>query len=79
MTSKAPYEFIVVKKTYTFTTCTSCEGEGIKRRTFRKMTFVEDCPACNGEGRKRFSKTEEFPLLEALKELIQNKSIQSLI
>jgi hypothetical protein len=38
------------------------------------MTFVVDCPDCNGEGFKRVPKTEEFPLLEALKEINQINS-----
>lgn len=69
MCSKRQYEFVVVKKTFTFSECPKCEGTGIKKRTFRKMTFVEDCPECRGEGRKRFEVSEEFPLSEALKEL----------
>jgi len=73
------YEFIVIKKTYTFATCSSCEGTGTKSRTFRKMTFIEDCPDCDGEGRKRFSKTEEFPLKKALKELEQEKELPVIV
>ena len=69
MAIKRNYEFVVVKKSYTYATCPMCEGEGIKKRTFRKMTYVQDCPACEGEGRKRFTITEEFPLSEAIKEL----------
>lgn len=67
------FEFIITKKTYTFAECSSCEGTGTKKRTFRKMTFVEDCPVCHGEGRIRFSKTEEYPLIKALEE-IKNQS-----
>ena len=67
------FEFIVTKKTYTFGTCASCDGTGVRKRTFRKMTFVEDCPICEGEGRKRFSRTEEYPLVKALEE-IKNQS-----
>lgn len=66
-------EFIVIKKTYTFGTCASCDGSGEKKRTFRKMTFVEDCPECDGKGRKRFERKEEFPLTEALKEIEASK------
>lgn len=62
-------EFVVLKKSYVFATCKSCEGEGIKKRTFRGMRFVEDCPSCKGEGRERHTTTEEFPLSEALKEI----------
>lgn len=69
MASNENYEFVVVKKSYTFATCASCEGTGVKKRTFRKMNFVEDCPECHGVGRQRFSINEEFPLSEALKEL----------
>lgn len=69
MTSGKQYEFVVVKRSYTFATCPSCGGTGTKSRTFRKMTFVEDCSVCDGDGRKRYSRTEEFPLTEALKEL----------
>lgn len=69
MTAKQNSEFVVLKKSFTFATCKSCDGTGRKTRTFRKMTFVEDCPTCKGEGRQRFTTTEEFPLLEALKEL----------
>ena len=65
------FEFVVIKKTYTFSTCSSCDGVGTKNRIFRKMVFVEDCPDCFGEARKRFSNTEEYPLIEALKELNQ--------
>ena len=69
MEKEASHEFVIIRKSYTFATCPACDGRGVKTRTFRKMTFVEDCPECFGEGRKRFVKTEEFPLLEALKEL----------
>lgn len=69
MTSNENYEFVVVKKSFTYAICASCEGTGVKKRTFRKMTFVENCPGCKGEGRMKFVKTEEFPLSEALKEL----------
>lgn len=69
METVAPYEFVILKKSYTFATCPSCGGFGKKSRTFRKMTYVEDCSECFGEGLKRFSKEEEFPLKEALKEL----------
>lgn len=67
--SKRQYDFVVVKKTFTFAECAKCEGSGTKKRTFRKMTFVEDCPECKGEGRKRHEVSEEWPLSEALKEL----------
>ncbi len=63
------FEFIVVRKSYTFATCPACDGSGVKKRTFRKMVFVEDCHECFGEGRRRFSKEEEYSLSEALKEL----------
>ena len=63
------FEFVVIKKTFTFATCTSCDGTGNKSRSFRKMTFVEDCPDCHGEGRRHFSASCEVPLREALKEL----------
>lgn len=72
------FEFIVIKKTYTFAECSSCEGSGTKKRTFRKMVFVEDCPDCNGEGRKRFEKKEEFPLSEALK-IIEKEKLPDVI
>lgn len=67
-------EFIIIKKTYTYGTCSACNGLGIKKRTFRKMTFVEDCSECNGEGRIRFEHKEEYPLVKALEEI--NKSIK---
>lgn len=69
MPDKKTYEFIVVKKTYSYKTCSACLGTGKKIRTFRKMTFVENCPSCNGEGRKRFEQTEEYPLKDAIREL----------
>lgn len=69
MFSNKNYDFVVVKKSFTYAECAKCEGTGTRKRTFRKMNFVEDCPDCKGEGRKRFAVTEEFPLSEALKEL----------
>ena len=73
MCTNENYEFVILKKSYTFATCASCDGSGVKKRTFRKMTFVEDCIECEGEGRKRFSVNEEFSLTEALKELNLNQ------
>ena len=63
------FEFIVIKRTYTFANCSECNGKGIKKRSFRKMVFVEDCPECNGEGRTRFSSDEEYSLKKALEEI----------
>lgn len=74
MTSKDTYEFVVLKKTFTFAPCGSCDGTGKRTRTFRKTTFVEDCPDCHGEGRKRFVSSSEVPLKEALKELEQENN-----
>jgi len=74
MENEASHEFVIIRKSYTFATCPACDGHGVKTRTFRKMTFVVDCPDCNGEGFKRVPKTEEFPLLEALKEINQINS-----
>lgn len=73
MTSNDNFEFVVLKKTFTFATCASCDGTGVRKRTFRKMTFVEDCPACHGEGRKRFCHTSEVSLKEALLVLEEEK------
>jgi DnaJ-class molecular chaperone len=75
MTSANNYEFVVVKKVFTYATCAVCDGTGTKTRVFRKMKFVEDCPACNGEGRTRFVNSFEVPLKEALKELEQEKEL----
>ena len=69
MESKQQSEFVVLKHSYTFVACSSCDGSGKKTRTFRKMTFIEDCPVCKGQGRKRLTTTEEVPLAEALKEI----------
>lgn len=66
------FEFVVIRKNFTFSTCPACEGTSIRKRTFRKMTFVEDCPVCHGEGRKRFTTNEEVPLAEALKSINQS-------
>lgn len=68
MTAKQESEFVILKHSYTYGTCSKCEGSGKKTRSFRKMTFVEDCPVCSGEGRQRFKTTEEVPLAEALKD-----------
>lgn len=73
MPTNKNYEFVILKKSYTFATCAKCNGTGIKKRTFRKMCFVEDCSDCLGKGRKRFSVNEEFSLMEALKELKLNQ------
>lgn len=69
------FEFVIIKKTFTYGTCSSCNGEGVKRRKFRSMVFVEDCPDCNGEGRIRFSRKEEYPLIKALEELQASKNL----
>lgn len=69
------HEFVVVKKSYTYQRCAACEGEGKRTREFRKMRFVEDCPVCRGLGRKRFTISEEVPLLDAIKELNINLTI----
>lgn len=73
MTSNKNFEFVVIKKTFTFAPCSVCDGTGTKSRTFRKMTFVEDCSTCNGEGHIRFVNSIEVPLKEALKELENEK------
>lgn len=61
-------DFVVIKKTIQFHTCSTCEGTGVKSRTFRKMNFVEDCPECE-KGMKPFTVSEEVSLVDALKEL----------
>lgn len=67
--AKQQYEFLVIKRSYTFYTCNHCSGSGELHRKFRQMTFVEDCPKCKGEGRVRHSVTEEYPFIEAIQEL----------
>lgn len=62
-------EFIVTKKSYSFSTCNHCKGSGRIETFFREMSFVKDCPKCNGEGRIRHSIVEEYPLNEAIAEL----------
>lgn len=63
-------EFVVLKKSFTFQVCKTCDGSGKHFRTFRKMNFVEDCSVCHGEGRQRFTTTEEVPFIEALHEAL---------
>jgi len=63
---KQSFEFAVLKKSFTFSTCSACEGTGVKKNPFRKMVWVTDCPVCSGSGRQRHTKTEEVPLLDVL-------------
>ncbi len=72
MDTSANHEFVVVKKSFTFATCAACNGLGVRKRKFRKMIFTEDCPDCLGKGRRRFAKTEEVPLSEALNEVLND-------
>ena len=67
--AKQKFEFVVLKKSYTYQDCTNCNGSGKLTRLYRKMEFVHDCPICRGEGRQRFAITEEVPLVEALIEI----------
>ena len=69
MGASAEHEFVVLKKSYTYATCPTCNGFGIIKRTFRSMVYTNDCAECSGTGRIRFIKTEEVPLVKAIEEL----------
>lgn len=60
------FEFVVLKKTFTYSICDKCGGSGKHYRSFRKMHFVENCDACEGEGRIKHTSTDEVPLQVAL-------------
>lgn len=62
-------DFTVFKNTYTFKTCSDCNGKGTKKRSFRKMEFVYNCHTCKGSGKEKVKSTEEVSLAEALKEI----------
>lgn len=67
--TKKTTEFLLTQITFSFTWCQSCNGSGIKSRTFRGQKFVNDCSVCKGTGRQKLTNRTEVPLLQALKEL----------
>lgn len=63
------YDYIIIKRGYMYSTCSKCGGEGVKRRIFRKMEFVEDCSICFGEGRVIHTIDSECSLVDAINDL----------
>lgn len=64
-------EYYVIKKETMRKQCISCSGTGKKRSQIQNQIFVKPCPYCGGKGVTVSYRTTEYPLSEALKELLK--------
>jgi DnaJ-class molecular chaperone len=62
-------DFIVIKRSYSYSTCHVCNGSGKLERHFRQMNYLYDCSKCNGTGRIKHAISEEYNLQDAINEL----------
>jgi len=64
-------EYYVIKKETLRKQCLSCSGTGKKHSQVQGHKFVKPCPYCGGTGVVKGYRTTEYPLMEALKELLK--------
>lgn len=64
-------EYFVIKREQQRKKCLSCSGTGTKVSQMQGHKFVKPCPYCGGKGVTVSYRITEYPLSEALKELMK--------
>lgn len=64
-------EYFVIKKETLRKQCLTCSGTGKIHTQVQRNKFVKPCSYCGGTGVMVGYRTTEYPLMEALKELLK--------